>query len=84
MGFNFIEIILADTFPENDTLARIGSSCLQALIESNADKMSKERWETITTMFATLFQNTLASELFNESLRQDLDVAEQPPTEPSA
>ncbi|TIA76225.1 hypothetical protein E3P91_00163 [Wallemia ichthyophaga] len=78
-----LELLRACICQENDTLARIGSSCLQALIESNADKMSEERWETLTAMFTTLFQNTLASELFNESLRQGLDIADQPPAEPN-
>ncbi|EIM23122.1 Sec7-domain-containing protein [Wallemia mellicola CBS 633.66] len=78
-----LELLRACICQENDTLARIGSSCLQSLIESNAEKISDERWETLTSVFTTLFQNTLASELFNESLRQDLDSAEQTPADPS-
>lgn len=81
-----LELLRACICQENDTLARIGSSCLQKLIENNSSKLTPERWENITTIFTSLFQNTLATELFNDSLRHDQDNSiqnDQPPIDPS-
>ncbi|KPV74748.1 uncharacterized protein RHOBADRAFT_36677 [Rhodotorula graminis WP1] len=53
---------------ENDTLARIGTSCLQQLVEDNIDKLSGERWERIVSTFAQLFKTTTAYQLFDPTL----------------
>lgn len=53
---------------ENDTLARIGTSCLQQLVESNVQKLSPDRWERITSTFVHLFKTTTAYQLFDENL----------------
>ncbi|TFK55672.1 hypothetical protein OE88DRAFT_1652091 [Heliocybe sulcata] len=58
---------------ENDTLGRIGTSCLQQLIENNVKKMSPARWERIATTFVKLFRMTTPHQLFDESLRVDID-----------
>ena len=56
---------------ENDTLARIGTSCLQQLLESNVKKLSAERWERVVTTFVKLFKTTTPHQLFDENLRVD-------------
>ncbi|KAF9058169.1 hypothetical protein BJ165DRAFT_1334026 [Panaeolus papilionaceus] len=61
---------------ENDTLARIGTSCLQQLLESNVTKLSPERWEKVTSTFVRLFRTTTPYQLFDESLRVELDGPE--------
>ena len=58
---------------ENDTLARIGTSCLQQLLESNVKKLSPERWERVVTTFVKLFKTTTPHQLFDENLRVDVD-----------
>ncbi|KAI0774114.1 Sec7-domain-containing protein [Fomes fomentarius] len=58
---------------ENDTLARIGTSCLQQLLESNIKKLSAARWERVATTFVKLFRTTTPHQLFDESLRVEID-----------
>ncbi|GAA5971918.1 hypothetical protein JCM21900_001320 [Sporobolomyces salmonicolor] len=53
---------------ENDTLARIGTSCLQQLLENNVGKLSRERWERIVSTFVQLFKTTTAYQLFDPTL----------------
>lgn len=60
-------------FLENDTLARIGTSCLQQLLESNVTKLSSARWERVATTFVKLFRTTTPHQLFDESLRVEID-----------
>ncbi|KAI0265936.1 hypothetical protein BC834DRAFT_158606 [Gloeopeniophorella convolvens] len=58
---------------ENDTLARIGTSCLQQLLENNVKKLSVARWERVATTFVKLFRTTTPHQLFDESLRVEID-----------
>ncbi|KAF7355292.1 Protein transport protein sec71 [Mycena sanguinolenta] len=58
---------------ENDTLARIGTSCLQQLLENNVEKLSPARWERVATTFVKLFKTTTPHQLFDESLRVEID-----------
>jgi len=58
---------------ENDTLARIGTSCLQQLLENNVKKLSAARWERVATTFVKLFRTTTPHQLFDESLRVEID-----------
>lgn len=60
---------------ENDTLARIGTSCFQQLLESNVRKLSPEKWELIVSAFVQLFRTTTAAQLFDPALS-----AEKEPT----
>lgn len=53
---------------ENDTLARIGTSCLQQLLENNVAKLSPDRWERIVSTFVHLFNTTTAHQLFDPAL----------------
>ena len=58
---------------ENDTLARIGTACLQQLLEKNVKKLSAARWERVVTTFVKLFKTTTPHQLFDENLRTDVD-----------
>ena len=64
---------------ENDTLARIGTSCLQQLLESNVRKLSPARWERVATTFVKLFRTTTPHQLFDESLRVEIHNASPEP-----
>ncbi|KAI0248451.1 hypothetical protein BJV78DRAFT_1235950 [Lactifluus subvellereus] len=66
---------------ENDTLARIGTSCLQQLLENNVKKLSVARWERVATTFVRLFRTTTPHQLFDESLRVEIDSSTPEPQE---
>jgi len=68
-------------FAENDTLARIGTSCLQQLLESNIKKLSVARWERVATTFVKLFRTTTPHQLFDENLRVEIDSGTPEPQE---
>jgi brefeldin A-inhibited guanine nucleotide-exchange protein len=68
-------------FVENDTLARIGTSCLQQLLESNVKKLSVARWERVATTFVKLFRTTTPHQLFDENLRIEIDSGTPEPQE---
>lgn len=65
-------------FLENDTLARIGTSCLQQLLENNVAKLSAARWERVTSTFVRLFRTTTPYQLFDENLRVEIDSTPEP------
>jgi len=67
LGFAELPIV------ENDTLARIGTSCLQQLLENNVKKLSTSRWERVTSTFAKLFKTTTPHQLFDDALRVEID-----------
>ncbi|TDL29195.1 Sec7-domain-containing protein [Rickenella mellea] len=68
-----LELLCVCICQENDTLARIGTSCLQQLLESNVKKLSPTRWERVTTTFVKLFKTTTPHQLFDDSLRAEID-----------
>ena len=57
---------------ENETLAKIGSSCLQQLIENNATKMNESHWEKVTDTMVSLFDSTTAATLFEPDFVQEV------------
>ena len=50
---------------ENDTIARIGSNCLQQLILQNVTKFKPQHWSKIVGAFVELFERTTAYQLFS-------------------
>lgn len=60
----FLELLTLCICQENDTIARIGSNCLQQLILQNVTKFSEEHWTKIVGAFVELFSRTTAYELF--------------------
>ncbi|EMC96611.1 hypothetical protein BAUCODRAFT_69707 [Baudoinia panamericana UAMH 10762] len=61
----FLDLLALCICQENDTLARIGSNCLQQLILQNVTKFSPVHWEKIVGAFVDLFARTEARELFS-------------------
>jgi brefeldin A-inhibited guanine nucleotide-exchange protein len=61
----FLDLLILCICQENDTLARIGSNCLQQLILQNVIKFSDEDWKKIVNAFVDLFSNTEATALFS-------------------
>lgn len=60
----FLKLLALCICQENDTLARIGSNCLQQLILNNVRKFEVHHWEQIVIVFEELFERTEATALF--------------------
>ncbi|SCU81876.1 LADA_0C01596g1_1 [Lachancea dasiensis] len=65
MLHGFLGLLVSCICQENDTIARIGQSCLQHLIIQNVSKFSEEHWNEVTAAFDKLFELTTANELFD-------------------
>ena len=61
----FLDLLALCICQENDTIARIGSNCLQQLILENVNKFRPEHWAKIVGAFVELFNRTTAYELFS-------------------
>lgn len=61
----FLELLTLCICQENDTIARIGSNCLQQLILQNVSKFRDEHWTKIVSAFVVLFNRTTAHDLFS-------------------
>ncbi|KAL4940133.1 hypothetical protein BDV06DRAFT_230539 [Aspergillus oleicola] len=59
-----LELLTLCICQENDTIARIGSNCLQQLILQNVEKFEKTHWSQTVNAFIELFAKTTAYELF--------------------
>ncbi|KAG1754001.1 Sec7-domain-containing protein [Suillus paluster] len=68
-----LELLCVCICQENDTLARIGTSCLQQFLENNVQKLSAVQWERVAATFVKLFRTTTPHQLFDESLRVEID-----------
>ncbi|KAF7527561.1 hypothetical protein PCG10_002524 [Penicillium crustosum] len=64
----FLELLTLCICQENDTIARIGSNCLQQLILQNVAKFKQEHWSQIVGAFVELFSKTTAYELFTAAV----------------
>ncbi|CAD0092053.1 unnamed protein product [Aureobasidium vineae] len=90
----FLDLLALCICQENDTLARIGSNCLQQLILQNVHKFTPEHWEKVVGAFVDLFARTEATALFSaatsSSYRKDssasngLAMAETPSADPAS
>ncbi|KAH7345106.1 hypothetical protein B0J17DRAFT_608255 [Rhizoctonia solani] len=69
-----LDLLSACICLKNDTISRIGTSCLQQLLEQNAHKLSNAQWDTVVMTFLRLFKGTTPHQLFDESLRAEGDV----------
>ena len=63
-----LELLCACICQENDTLARIGTSCLQELIIHNMAQMDDTCWQQVVDAFLRLFRATTASQVFDPAL----------------
>ena len=61
----FLDLLALCICQENDTIARIGSNCLQTLILQNVNKFQLEHWHQIVSAFVQLFERTTAYQLFS-------------------
>lgn len=61
---DYLELLINCICQQNDTIARIGRSCLHSLLIDNASQFNDEEWKLITQSFSRLFDLTVAKELF--------------------
>ncbi|KAI9819319.1 MAG: guanine nucleotide exchange protein for ADP-robosylation factor [Thelocarpon impressellum] len=61
----FLDLLTLCICQENDTIARIGSNCLQQLILQNVSKFGPQHWAKIVGAFVELFDRTTANQLFS-------------------
>ncbi|KAL4892440.1 hypothetical protein BDV59DRAFT_41989 [Aspergillus ambiguus] len=87
-----LELLTLCICQENDTIARIGSNCLQQLILKNVMKFKQEHWAKVVGAFVELFSKTTAYELFTAAATMSKQMsqksangepAEEPAEEPS-
>lgn len=74
----FLELLTLCICQENDTIARIGSNCLQQLILQNVSKFREEHWNKIVEAFVELFSKTTAYDLFTAAA--SMSKITDPPT----
>lgn len=60
----FLDLLALCICQENDTIARIGSNCLQQLILQNVTRFQPDHWSKIVGCFVELFDRTTAYQLF--------------------
>jgi len=61
----FLDLLALCICQENDTIARIGSNCLQQLILQNVHRFQPEHWTKTVGSFVELFDRTTAYQLFS-------------------
>ncbi|KAL2138809.1 hypothetical protein VTI28DRAFT_6215 [Corynascus sepedonium] len=75
----FLELLALCICQENDTIARIGSNCLQQLILQNVTKFTPEHWTKIVGAFCELFERTTAYQLFSATTINSTASLSPPP-----
>lgn len=75
----FLELLALCICQENDTIARIGSNCLQQLILQNVTKFAPEHWSKIVGAFCELFERTTAYQLFSATTINSTASLSAPP-----
>ena len=63
-----LELLCACICQENDTLARIGTTCLRELVVQNVHRLDEARWQLVTDAFLRLFRATTAAQVFDPTL----------------
>ncbi|KAI1800775.1 Sec7-domain-containing protein [Daldinia bambusicola] len=75
----FLELLALCICQENDTIARIGSNCLQQLILQNVTKFTNSHWTQIVGSFCELFERTTAYQLFSATTINAPSALSPPP-----
>ncbi|KAK4163366.1 hypothetical protein QBC43DRAFT_301317 [Cladorrhinum sp. PSN259] len=76
----FLELLALCICQENDTIARIGSNCLQQLILQNVTKFTPDHWAKIVGAFCELFERTTAYQLFSATTINSTASLSPPPS----
>jgi brefeldin A-inhibited guanine nucleotide-exchange protein len=60
-----LQLLKSCILQENETLARLGASCLQQLMENNCKVLSDAEWSLVCATWAELFEATTATALLD-------------------
>lgn len=60
----FLDLLVRCINQENETVSKIGSSCLHQLVAQNLTKFNRSHWSKVVDKIELLFQETTATELF--------------------
>lgn len=60
----YLDLLISCICQENDTIARIGRTCLHTLLIDNCERFNEEQWGKVTNALGNLFELTRANELF--------------------
>ncbi|CCG80699.1 putative Guanyl-nucleotide exchange factor [Taphrina deformans PYCC 5710] len=66
MLIGYLDLLSSCICQENDTLARIGTACLQQLVIENASNFEEKHWKEVVKTFQYLFRTTTAEQLFSQ------------------
>lgn len=78
----YLKLLKSCILQENDTISRIGRSCLQSIILDNSEKFQPEHWDEIEGVLIDLFDSTIAQELFLlDPLREEVPQEPEAPQE---
>lgn len=70
----FLDLLVTCILQENETVSRIGSSCVLQLVEQNVNKLSPTHWTQIVDKIEYLFKSTTAVELFGTCFDDDEEI----------
>lgn len=73
----FLDLLVTCILQENETVSRIGSSCVLQLIEQNVNKLTPSHWTQIVDKIEFLFKSTTANELFDASFDDEEDIPQE-------
>ena len=79
----FLDLLVTCICQENDTIARIGSSCLQQLILQSVKKLEPAHWSKIVNSFVQLFESTTADQLFSAATAGSRNTSPSTESKPS-
>lgn len=71
---DYLQLLSSCICQENDTIARIGRTCLHDLLLNNSSRFDDEEWSIINESFKQLFQLTEATELFELDPLKDTSI----------
>lgn len=81
----FLDLLVTCIDQENDTVSRIGSSCMLQLIVDNANELTLYHWKLVVDKMEDIFRATTARELFDSALLEnsssDKNVESSVPTD---
>jgi brefeldin A-inhibited guanine nucleotide-exchange protein len=61
---NMLSLLKVCILHENEAMARIGSTCIQQLVEKNVDVFNQDNWSELSNFFTELFDETSPTFLF--------------------
>lgn len=67
----FLDLLVRCIDQENETVSKIGSSCLQQLVIQNVEKLETNHWTQIVDRIEDLFKRTTAQELLDQGTSSD-------------